>query len=81
MVEAHMMMLSGTKLATLRQVQLVDIHGTRFYDVAYTLDDMPEQIQTARIGVEDVYANPQPGDAIGVRYLMNVVVSIAAREV
>lgn len=74
-----MMMLSGTKPATLRQIQLIDIHGSRFYDVAYTLDDTPEQVQTARIGMEDAYANPQPGDAIGVRYLMNVVVGISRR--
>lgn len=74
------MMLSGTKPATLRQVQLVDIHGTRFYDIAYTLDDAPEQAQAARIGIEDAYAHPQPGDAIGVQYLMNVVVGITRRE-
>lgn len=74
------MMLSGTKPATLRHVQLVDIHGTRFYDIAYTHDDAPEQIQTARIGVEDAYPDPQPGDAISVRYLMNVVVGMTRRE-
>lgn len=73
------MLLSGTKPAVLRQVQLVDIHGTRFLDVVYTLDDVPEQAHSARIGVEDAYASPQPGDAISVRSLMNVVVGIAQR--
>ena len=43
------MMLSGTKPATLRQVQLVDIHGTRFYDIAYTLDDAPDKAVFLRL--------------------------------
>lgn len=73
------MMMQGTKSATLRQVQLVDIHGTRFYDIGYSLDETPEQLLSARIGVEDAYADPQPGDAINVRFLMNVVVGITQR--
>ncbi len=73
------MIMSGRKAATLREVRLVDIHGTRFYDVAYTHDDASTQRRTARIGVEDAYANPQPGDPISVGYLMNVVTGIALR--
>jgi hypothetical protein len=74
------MIMSGRKTATLLEIRLVDIHGTRFYDVAYAHEDAPTQRRTARIGVEDAYANPQPGDLISVGYLMNVVTGIALRE-
>ena len=75
------MIMSGAKDATVQQVQIVDIHGTRFYDLAYTHDDAPEAVRTARIGVESVYANPRPGDHVRVSYVMNVVIGIAALDV
>lgn len=73
------MIMSGKKQATLQQIRMVDIHGTRFYDIAYTHDDAPDQVRTARIGVEDAYTNPQAGDAIFVSYLMNVATGITRR--
>jgi hypothetical protein len=73
------MIMSGKKDATLRDVRLVDIHGTHFYDIAYAHDDDPGQIRSARIGVEDAYPGPKPGDTIHVSYLMNVVTGIARR--
>jgi len=73
------MIISGTKDATLQQIRLIDIHGTRFYDIGYTHDDAPEQLRTARIGIESAYADPQPGDALTVSYLMNVPTGIARR--
>ncbi|HJZ46290.1 MAG TPA: hypothetical protein VKE41_03960 [Roseiflexaceae bacterium] len=73
------MIMSGTKDATLRAVRLIDIHGTRFYDLEYTHDDAPDQVHAARIGLESVYADPQPGDQVSVRYLMNVVTALARR--
>ncbi|NWG20379.1 MAG: hypothetical protein HXY39_08605 [Chloroflexi bacterium] len=73
------MILSGKKDAVLHQVQLVDIHGTRFYDLTFSLTDAPEQIQRARIGIEDAYPDPAAGDMISVSYLMNVVIGIVRR--
>jgi len=58
------MIMSGTKDATLRTVRLIDIHGTRFYDIEYTHDEAPDQIRSARIGVESAYDDPRPGDAV-----------------
>lgn len=72
-------MLSGTKDAILHRVQLVDIHGTRFYDLTFSHADAPEQIRRARIGVEDAYPDPAAGDMIRVSYLMNVVTGILRR--
>jgi hypothetical protein len=73
------MFLSDHKDALLRAIRLVDIHGTRFYDVEYTHLDAPEQTRGARIGVESAYDDPRPGDAVIVSYLMNVVIGIARR--
>jgi hypothetical protein len=73
------MIMSGTKEATLRQVRLIDIHGTRFYDIEYTHDEAPDLIRSARIGIESAYDDPHPGDAVVVSYLMNVVTTIASR--
>jgi hypothetical protein len=73
------MIMSGKKDATLREVRLIDIHGTRFYDIIYTHDDAPAQVRSARIGVEDGYPDPRPGDTISVSYVMNVPAGIVRR--
>jgi hypothetical protein len=73
------MIMSGKKDATLREVRLVDIHGTRFYDISYSHDDEPALVRSARIGVEDAYPGAQAGDAVSVSYLMNIATGIARR--
>ena len=73
------MIMSGTKDATLQTVRLIDIHGTRFYDVEFTHDDAPGQLHAARVGLESAYAEPRPGDQIRISYLMNVVTALARR--
>lgn len=73
------MIMSGTKDATLRAVRLIDIHGTRFYDIEYAHDDAPSQVRAARVGLESAYDAPHPGDQIRVSYLMNVVTALARR--
>lgn len=70
------MIMSGKQAATLHQVRLVDIHGTRFYDLEYTHDQVPDQLRAARIGLESVYADPRPGNRVLIGYLMNVVTSV-----
>ena len=74
------MIMSGTKDATIRQVQLVDIHGTRFYDLAFSHDEAPTTIHSARIGLESAYEQPRAGDLVRVSYLMNVIIAVARRS-
>jgi hypothetical protein len=86
------MIMSGAKDAVLQQVQFVDIHGTHYCDIVYTHGSDPqdspdspdkqhnEPLHKARIGKEDIYANPQPGDAVRVNYLMNVVTSVQRQD-
>ncbi len=74
------MILSGSKDATLRQVQLVSLHGTEFFDVVFAHDDAPEQLVRSRVGRESIYADPQVGDLVSIAYLMNVPTNIARRS-
>jgi len=69
------MILSGKKAATLDRVQLIDIHGTRYYDVAYTHAG-EERVLTARLGPEAIYTAPQQGDRVLVRYMMGVATGV-----
>lgn len=73
------MILAGSADATLLQVQLVDIHGSRFYDLVYAHADEPQQARRFRVGLEQIYADPQAGDAVSVSYLMNVPTEISRR--
>jgi hypothetical protein len=73
------MILAGTRDAVLLQLRLLDVHGTFYYDVTYVHTDDQQQ-RHARIGKEDMYEAPQPGDAVRVRYTMNVVTSVERRD-
>lgn len=66
----------GKQAATLLGVQLVDIHGSKFYDLTFALDNKPGSPQTSRIGVESVYAGPQVGDKVAVSLLLGQLVSV-----
>ncbi|MFV9506441.1 MAG: hypothetical protein AB4911_17975 [Oscillochloridaceae bacterium umkhey_bin13] len=72
------MIVSGTRDATLHEVQAVSIHGTILYDLVYSHVG-EAQPRRARLGAESVYAEPQPGDAIQVSYLMNVATAVTRR--
>ncbi|RYX83474.1 hypothetical protein EON83_14905 [bacterium] len=66
--------------ATLIRVQLIDIHGQKYYDLTFTLDSKPEAPKTSRIGAESVYSNPQEGDAIEVGLILGQLTSVKKAE-
>lgn len=72
------MIMSGSKDAVLQAVQAVDIHGTLLYDLVYVHVGEDEQ-RRARVGAESIYADPRPGDAVRVSYLMNVATGVERR--
>jgi hypothetical protein len=72
------MIMSGARDGVLHEVYPVSIHGTIFYDLVYTHEG-EAQPRRARVGVESVYANPQPGDPVKVSYLMNVATGVERR--
>lgn len=73
------MIMSGTREAVLNEVQAVSIHGTLFYDLVYTHAG-ETQPRRARVGAESIYAEPRPGDAVLVAYLMNVATGVSRRS-
>lgn len=72
------MIVSGTREATIREVQPVNIHGTIFYDLVY-IHEGETQPRRARVGAESVYPDIQPGDRVLVSYLMNVATGVERR--
>lgn len=62
--------------ATLLRVQLVDIHGQKFYDLTFALDSKPDAPKTSRIGTESVYPDPKEGDPIEVGLLLGQLTSV-----
>ena len=62
--------------ATLLRVQLVDIHGQKFYDLTFALDSKPDAPKTSRIGTESVYPDPKEGDPIEVALLLGQLTSV-----
>lgn len=59
--------------AILRAVQPYDLHGVRWYRVAYSKPDAMEQVSEARISYDVIYPDPQAGDRVRIRLLLGVV--------
>lgn len=69
-----------TQRARLLRVQLVDIHGQKFYDLTFALESKPDAPKTSRIGAESVYPDPQEGDEIKVALLLGQLTSVEKAE-
>jgi len=59
--------------AILAQVQPYDIHGTRYYRIAYAVKDDPDRLVEGRVAIESIYKDPQPGDRVEIRVLLGVI--------
>lgn len=70
-------MLKGSKLAIVRKIQPVSIHGQVSLDVYYTdPDDEQGQVRIARVGEESVPRGLEPGDTVELHYVVGVVTHI-----
>ena len=59
--------------AILAAVQPYEIHGTRYYRIAYAPQDDPDRIVEGRVASESIYQDPQPGDRVNIRILLGVI--------
>lgn len=59
--------------AILADVQPYDIHGTRYYRIAYAKQDQPDQIIEGRVAIEGIYPHPKPGDRVDIQMLLGVI--------
>jgi hypothetical protein len=74
-------MLKGTRVAIVKKVQPVSIHGQLSLDVFFVDADDPEgQASLARIGQESVPRNIEPGDRVNLHYVLGVVTSITKAD-
>ena len=70
----------GKQKGTLLDVRQIDIHGSLFWDVSYSLESAPQQVQRGRIGTESAYPNPAPGDTVALHQLLGVLTKIEKLE-
>lgn len=66
----------GKQNGTLLDVRQVDIHGARFWDITYSLESAPQQVQRGRIGTESAYPDPAPGDKVALHQVLGVLTKI-----
>ncbi len=66
--------------AILAAAEPYEIHGTRFYRIAWVTADDPDRVSQGRIAREGMYANPQPGDRVEIRMLLGVLDSVTKLE-
>lgn len=70
-------MLKGTRVALVKKIQPVSIHGQISLDVCFVDPDEPEgQVSLARIGPEAMPRDLEPGDRVTLHYLLGVVTHI-----
>jgi hypothetical protein len=70
-------MLKGTRVAIVKKVQPVSIHGQLSLDVYFVdAEDPNGQASLARIGQESVPRDLEAGDTVDLHYMLGVVTSI-----
>jgi hypothetical protein len=70
-------MLKGSRVAIIKRIQPISIHGQVSLDVFWTDPDDPEgEIRHARVGDEMVPRDMAPGDRVELHYLLGAVTKI-----
>ena len=59
--------------AILAAVEPYDIHGTRYFRIAYARRDEPDKLFEGRVAAESIYAGAQAGDRVDIRMLLGVI--------
>ena len=66
--------------AILAAVQPYDIHGTRYFRIAYARRDEPDKVTEGRVAAESIYKDPRPGDRVDIRMLLGVIDDVKKME-
>ena len=70
-------MLKGTRIAIVKHVQPVSIHGQLSLDISWVdPDDPEEEVRHARVGNESVPRGMDVGDRVTLHYLLGNVTHI-----
>jgi hypothetical protein len=57
----------------IRAIQPYDLHGVRWYRIAYSPVAAPETLYETRFSFDVIYPDPQAGDRVRIRKLLGVV--------
>ena len=70
----------GKQKGKLLDVRQIDIHGARFWDVSYAMENSPQKVLRGRIGIESAYDNPASGDTVMLHQVLGVLTAIEKIE-
>jgi hypothetical protein len=70
-------MLKGTRIAMVKKIQPVSIHGQISLDVYFVDPDEPQgQVSLARLGPESVPRGLEAGDRVELHYMLGVITQV-----
>lgn len=59
--------------AVIRAIQPYDLHGVRWYRVAFSPLTNPDQVYETRFSWDVIYPEPETGDRVRIRKLLGIV--------
>jgi hypothetical protein len=59
--------------AILAAVEPYEIHGTRYFRIAYARRDEPDKVTEGRVAAESIYRGAKAGDRVDIRMLLGVI--------
>ena len=66
--------------AILADIQPYEIHGTRYFRIAYARKDAPDKVFEGRVAAEGMYRGAAPGDRVDIRMLLGVIDEVKKTE-
>jgi hypothetical protein len=70
-------MLRGSRVALVKKIQPVSIHGQVSLDIYFVDPDEPQgQVTLGRLGEEAVPAGLEPGDRVELHYVLGVITQV-----
>lgn len=61
--------------AVLEDLQLVSLHGQRYYDIRFRTDT-DKSLRKSRAPFEEFYSDPEPGDRIVIHAIMGTITKV-----
>ena len=59
--------------AILAAIQPYEIHGTRYFRIAYATREHPDRVTEGRVAAESIYKGAAAGDRVEIRVLLGVI--------